>query len=597
MRGPFPVMLLSALGSAALLAWLLGYSRHGVDFTDEAYYIVWIANPYLYDFSVHLFGFVYHPFYRLLQGDIGALRQANIVATFGLAWLLIDLMLRRAASVAVDWRLRAASSFGLASGALLFVDLWLPSPSYNSLAQQALLFTAAGLVLAERELHRASVIGWLVIALGGWLTFMGKPSTAAALAIVAPAYLLAAGKMNWRMLVAAGALAGGLVLLCALAIDGSVSAFARRLQVGMETLAHLAGGHGLYQAVRLDRFLPNTREWTILFGLALGVGIIGRGLQQSVRTQRIALVACALVLAGVLLLPFGMRMPDPGLSPYKDMLIGAVTLAAIGLAAAAPGGLRSLGRRDWALAGLMLVLPHVYAFGTNGNYWQAAGATGLFWALAGIALLLPKLADGRGATLVPLALGTQAVAALVIYTAMLAPYRQPEPIWTNNVAVEFGRPGSTLVLSQGYASYVERALAGARQAGFVAGTPVLDLTGQSPGLLYAMGAMNLGHPWIVGGWPGSGRFTAENLRLVSCKDLARAWLLVEPDGPRRVTPNVLPPFGLHQFRDYEAVGSWETAPGAGGYEQPRLQRLLKPVRPDAEAACLRATSEVAHAQK
>ncbi|HEX7887921.1 MAG TPA: hypothetical protein VF522_01070 [Ramlibacter sp.] len=591
----FPVSC--AAGSIALLAWLLKYSHYGVDLTDEAYYLVWIANPFLYDVSVHLFGFVYHPIYRLLQGDIAALRQANILVTFALAWLVVALTLGRSARGAIDSRLRVALSFGFASGALLLVDNWLPSPSYNSLAQQALLLTVSGLLLADRELHRTSVAGWLLVAIGGWLTFMGKPSTAAALAVCAPVYLFAAGKMNWRMLIVTGIVAAALVVLSALAIDGSLGAFARRLGVGMEYLAHLQGGHTVQNILRLDRFQLNAREKALLAVAAPALCVAGLCLQRWRPARPFGLVACAMLLAAVLLLVSGVRLPDPRLGVYKDLLIAAVAFAAIGLAVVAPGNLLgTLRRGDWALAILFLVLPHVYAFGTNGNYWQAAGAAGLFWAMAGVVLLVPTLAGDRWATLVPLALGTQAIVALVIYSALLAPYRQPEPLWTNRTPVEFGAPGSRLVLSQDNARYVERALSGARQAGFTPGTPVIDLTGQSPGLLYALRAMNVGHPWIVGGWPGSAPFTQAHLRHVPCKDLARAWLLTEPRGPRSVTGEVLAPFGLDVGRDYQVVGSWETAPGAGGYAQPRLQVLMKPLRPDDIAGCARATAGgLAHA--
>jgi hypothetical protein len=57
-----------------------------------------------------------------------------------------------------------------------------------------------------------------------------------------------------------------------------------------------------------------------------------------------------------------------------------------------------------------------------------------------------------------------------------------------------------------------------------------------------------------------------------------AWLLVEPDGPRSIPVELLVSFGATLEKDYRQVASWITAAGAGGYQEQRLQILLKPVR-------------------
>jgi hypothetical protein len=167
----FPQYLLTVLaagGTFLILGWLLKYSAYGFDFTDESFYLVWIANPFIYDGSITQFGFVYHPLYKLLGSDIAALRQANILLTFGLAWILTYLFL---ASMAVDliknrFTLLAISA-GLATSALIIFSSWLPTPSYNSLALHALLISATGLILADKNFHRKSIIGWILIGIGG----------------------------------------------------------------------------------------------------------------------------------------------------------------------------------------------------------------------------------------------------------------------------------------------------------------------------------------------------------------------------------------------------------------------------------------------
>lgn len=75
------IMAISFVGTVFMLFFVFLYSRYGFDFTDESYYLSWIANPFDYAASATQFGFIYHPLYVLLDGNIAALRQANILIT------------------------------------------------------------------------------------------------------------------------------------------------------------------------------------------------------------------------------------------------------------------------------------------------------------------------------------------------------------------------------------------------------------------------------------------------------------------------------------------------------------------------------------
>jgi len=117
---------------------------------------------------------------------------------------------------------------------------------------------------------------------------------------------------------------------------------------------------------------------------------------------------------------------------------------------------------------------------------------------------------------------------------------------------------------------------------------MIDLTGQSPGILYAVGAKSVGLPWILGGYRGSDIVAVNSLKMVPCAELGTAWLLTEPDGPRQISPSVVASFGANLATDFELVGTFKTAAGAGGYEIERQQQFLKPIRPAdaATAACV-----------
>ena len=591
-KPPLPVeqvvLALSVIGTIFTLGWVLWFSRYGLDLTDESFYLVWISNPFLYSVSSTQFGFVYYPLYELLGGNIAALRQANILITFGLAVALCNAFFKKIfqeQTLAAIHRIIISASFATTS--LLFLTTWLPTPSYNSLALQALLVAAIGLILAERGSSRASLTGWLLVGIGGWLAFMAKPTTAAALAIGAGAYLLLAGKLNFRLLAISLATALGLLVLSAFAIDGSISGFIDRLIGGVEVGRALAGGHTISQLLRLDNFQLGVKEKGFLVA---GTIVVASAAYFS-QAQSKALVYCGTLLSVSfalfqLAIVGGFIQKPLNAGPAQDLLISAIPFAGmlVGVLLSRFQLLFQITRAQWALALSFLAFPHFYAFGTGGNYWSAGANSGIFWTLAGLALLGSVAPIPRPSTLLlPLGLAAQLITVALIHAGIEAPYRQPSHLSQYDYTIEIGKPGSVLVLSKPFGQYFANAVDAAKRAGFTEETPMIDLTGQSPGVLYAMGAKTIGQAWTIGGYPGSNALAEAMLKKVSCEELAMAWLLAEPEGPRKMSPEILRSYGANMVTDFELVGTFKTAEGVGGYKYIREQKLFKPVRAMATA--------------
>ena len=175
------VLVTAVLVSVILVVWVLWRCRSGFDFSDEGSYLNWISNPWLYKASATQYGFIYHPFYLLVGGDIALLRQANILMTLGLAWVLCVVLFRtlnHPRGQAGPWLSAHFVGIGLvlSTSTLGYLDPWLPTPCYNSLALQALLLAAVGMLLAEANPSRKSLAGWVLIGFSGWLAFMAKPT-------------------------------------------------------------------------------------------------------------------------------------------------------------------------------------------------------------------------------------------------------------------------------------------------------------------------------------------------------------------------------------------------------------------------------------
>jgi hypothetical protein len=588
------ILVFSFISTTFFLGWVLWLSNYGMDITDESFYIVWISNPFNYSVSATQFGFIYHPLYKLLDGDIVALRQVNIPITFCLAWMLSAIFLK---NVFGSECLKRMSRYIIAgtiatSAILVFAGCsWLPpTPSYNSLALQALLIAATGFLLAEEHISLGSVTGWLLIGCGGWLAFMAKPTTAAALAVCTGAYLLFAGKLNLRLLSAAVAISLSLVVLSALSIDGSIVQFIDRLKGGAEMYDILSGEKTSAKWLRLDDFNLTTTAKILLGGCSTVFFAAAIFSQAKIRTMvhiaTILSVSFAVMSLAVIL---GYIHNVFVFGPFQGFLLFSVPFAATlaGLTICRFRGLSRISHPQWALAFVFLVFPYVYAFGTGNNYWKLISKSGVFCFFSGLVLLIP-IAHNRKLPMILLSLGlaAQLVTVAIVDVALDTPYRQPSPLLENTYKLDIGKPGSSLILSEDFGRYYTEAIELAQQAGLMQGTPVIDLTGQSPGILYAMGADNIGQVWTIGGYPGSDALAIAMLRRVTCEDLANSWLLIETEGPKKISTEILSSFGARLDVDYEIAGTLTTAKGAGGYSEPREQKLLKPVRPIAVATAI-----------
>ncbi|WP_449394795.1 hypothetical protein [Devosia riboflavina] len=566
--------------ATCLFVW--HYSGYGFDFTDEGFYLFWLAEPEAYriHIPVSFFGFVYHPLYQMLHGDVVWLRRANVLITLVGAWVLSVLTLRTL------WPQRSASdmilplvALGLATIALGYFALWwLVMPNYNSLTLQGMFVTFIGALLAESRRSWRSTLGWAGIAVGGWLVFLAKPSTAALLAPCVLFYLLATRKRDGLMLAFTVVLAAVLVLLSAWSMDGSLFRFIERITQSIALLGTLGSGQELGKIFRIDTLPLSTLEYGLAVILALAIIAGAYGLK---RWQGMGIVlgsgASFLAVLGLLVLA-GLQAPVIRLE--ASVLIAAPIAGALFACLTGRSGLTALcPHLPFAL--LLLAAPYIYAFGTNGNYWYQGSAVGFFWVLSAIVLLAPGLSrDVQPERLAPLVLLFQFLTACLLLQGVTHPYRQELSFREPHVAWNLRDQGSVL-LSQGFHDYLGTVRRAAAEAGFKAGDNMIDLTGRSPGLLFDLGARSLGQPWLVGAYPGSDALAMASLRTESCEAVAKAWLLVELGGPRSLSVDtVLASWGASLAADYTLAGAFKTAPQAGGFEAQYTQQLFKPARPE-----------------
>ncbi|WP_407151166.1 hypothetical protein [Bradyrhizobium sp. ORS 86] len=589
------LLALSAVTTAILLGSLLYYCSYGLNLADEGFYLNLIANPFRYGINMPptLFGFVYHWPYQWAGGDIAVLRIANVTLTMGLGWTLSFLVIQRL--WAADWPHAAVLSAGIASLALVELRRWTPTPSYYALAFQSLMMVMIGLLLADRPGRIRQPLGWIVVGVGGWCCFMAKPTTAAAIAFVVMLYVVTMSRKMLLPMLGAAVVALALLVGSAYLIDGGITGLMTRMFNSAEVAALLGAGYEVSLIFRID-WLPISRAQFVI-AMLLATALVLTILMGSKHKWFLLMALAPVLIVTVAIVMLGV---DPiCVKPATLFLVSAFTcLGAMCYREAMV--LRTQTRESIALALTFLTLPHLFAFGTAGNYWYFGAKVALFWMLAVVAVLSPLARQKCSVVaLLPLAVSAQLLTASVVNGGLLQPFAQVKDLRAYTAVTQLPG-GGKLVLSQASHDYLTTARAQARAAGLEVGTPVIDLAGFSPGLLYVLETRALGLPYLFGGFSGSNAVAVETLGLESCSDLGKAWVLIEPQGPYHLDQaSVMASFGATQA-DYVAAAIFEPPPNYDGdFPNAAKQFLLKPVRSAAlaEQSCREAREPRPNSQK
>lgn len=440
-----------------------------------------------------------------------------------------------------------------------------------------------GLLLTEKRLTAASLTGWVLTGFGGWLMFMGKPTTAILTGGLAGLYLICAGKLRWLPALISLGTAVALLVASMGIIDGSPGPFIERLRLGTELAVAAGGGYTLLEMLRVDPLIDfKFSGLRLLFLASAGSCVAAICFRSQKKGLLLAGAACCLLLAaGAVATISGMTYRLITFRIVKWHLLWSVPLAAVVVRVSAGrcGGEAVKTRMErWGLCVVLLLCPYAYAFGTNTNLWQLGSAAGICWVLAGLLVAAPGAGGAATVrTLTALGLALQMVVVMIVGTGMEEPHRQTGALRTFTSRIDMGPAGATLFVSSASASYIEEARRAAAEAGFEPGTPVIDLTGYSQGLLYAIGALHSGGP-LFGGYPGTEAAAMLTLNALDCEELARAWLIVEPEEPTRLSMEILSVFGADiGAGHYEEAAVFMRGDGVAGRSAAK-QQLLRPVR-------------------
>ena len=580
-----------ALFATALLGTWIWSADRGLDRIDESYVLAYIADP---DASraageVNLFGFLLHPLYALVGEDIATFRRVFVVLVAILAaWAAGECS--RCSDQLLGWQSARSArwliSIGAAAVSLTSFTFGLRSPSYYSVVLAGLLVVVVGMC---RVLGGRRSLGAALLAVGWWLVFAGKPSSAAALAIAVFAALAACRAVSVRVAVS-GLVAVALVSVIVLAVV--------RMSPG-DLVVFLAGG------VRQDQLLGGHVDVLALLGLSTGpvmglvvfgtpIALAGVAALEIVRSRAAHRSLYASLLIGIAAVGIALvglpGLVDRGLGQQiapLALVLPIFGLWAVGRLIATNGADKEVPRAAAdrrtviALALFLACLPYVEAVGSNSPFTGAMSQAALFWMLATLVGLRVVTASRPGSHLdrvedqLPRITVVLAVAFAVTGLSMATVLTNGGPgrsLLSASEAVHVA--GGTLRLPPDEAVIAQDLGRVGHSAGLTPDTPVVDLTGISAGYAFQLGGRPLGRESFMGVFPGAPDAAAYALAQNSCQDLANAWVLWAPENPFDVSAKVL--LGGRRIPgDYEPVGSFTPVQGPASWRVLTVQ-VLRP---------------------
>jgi len=447
--------LLAVSVSLVICGGLLIYGAgRGLDLTDEVFYLVWTRDPNAYALIYQPFGYLLHPLFELVGGDLRLFRLSGCaIAAVSGAFLGFTLAPRRS-----ERRLFALHG---AVAALTIFFPWIITPSYNSAANVGAILIIIALLQgwAQRPVP-------VVIAGGAGLciaAFAKPPLFAIAVTIM----LVATA--------ATGRLRTGLAFIAALLLDVALASL----------LLSPADVPGLLRRMAYTQHLlalPNTplglplkmlRDGLVVPPLLLGGSItatLGFVCWRSPWATWLGYAAVALSLCYVI------AIAQDAIDGEIPEFIGyALILVAMGYAVV----LRGRWSVTPAALALLLGAPAAVALGTFNNQWSQLNFSMCFPFLALFVLADADPHAWRRSAFHGLAVAGPAVVLLV---AAFDPYSLPAPIFAQQVPVEHPVTHSRILVDQETADFVRSA------AGRGKGQLVVDLSGTGPGVAAELGA-------------------------------------------------------------------------------------------------------------
>ena len=558
----------------------------GIDFSDEGYYLVVAQDPFNNALSLSRFKYYTSLLYKMVGGNIAHFRSIGLLILLGLTNLLVLSIIKLWTKI--DYQKQSQTQILISFTtinfcALVFYYSWLLTPAYNWLALISCLLIAIGgfstkLVdysLVEKKNFK--IIFWPVVSISAGLVllFLAKPSSAVALGIILCLVgLFLFERRELIQLMATTMVCSGILFsIHVFVFESGYSLLVNDYKAAMEYTRHLESGHGIIYLIesgikdfaRIPIYLM-TYSWISMVLIAMyfiyknWVVKLNESFQLKLKVERIVILA---IISAFWIQGFykglwnggyidGMKIGYAGLNftiiivlcsiIYKPALFGDFIF-------------KKVERRFMIMILFLITIPLVCSFGSGSliikksSLWFLFYAIGILWMCYYVEREQKlKLMSHFAAFILMLS------SVFIIRGAMTVPYRMSDPLKEHTIPVtSIGSPSKILVNAPS-ASYINGLKNLANTNGWTKQSYLLDMTGETPLASYILNAKPLGRAWLLGGYPGSETATLSVLKKIDKEILQNSWILLAPNGPRRIPISVLRDLKLELHRNFEKAG-------------------------------------------
>lgn len=539
-----------------MTGFLLTKLGTGFDFTDNAFYVLWAAQPENVQASPHPFGFFTRVLWWLAGGRSTWFEALGLVAlSLGAGYFSLSF----SRFFHIDGVSRAWLLVLSLLSALIYYQFWLFAPSYNLLALLAvLLFFASGLDVFNPLAHRkVQIFAVLVLALSSLMAFYARPATFAALMAIALTWLFVfelKNRASWGWFFVSLLLVFG---VSSWVFFGGISNFFNHLQTGFR-LAHLLYERGSNVGILLDSFRQASHILQWSFDAWLKYWLVLLSVYGAVRWQGLKFNHRRLLQAAVLLLLIRLLWHSWGQRyyayPFFEFYFSLLLLFLLDVWIS-----RIKLENDPIELKLLLVLlvlagavflPSLSTL----NHLARHSSMSVVLLVVPSAFLLMHF-DARNGVVYKSLFSLAVVLAVFSNSSRIYQdhYRLPEPVDQQTTPVVF-LGGDTRSVDTPTALYINQLKTAALAAGWQQGAALVDLTGATPGALLVLDAKLVGNPWLIGGRSGSEAHAKAYLDLLGQEELKRAWVLTAPNGQRSIGRHVLWGGSPELTHTHEAIG-------------------------------------------
>jgi hypothetical protein len=568
----------------ALVALILWSSFRGFDITDESFYVLNMWQPLRNYGAVSEFGKILSIIPLVFGRDIAEIRIASfsVVLLFGLFSSLNITRMQGLNGLSLSLKEIVTTTCAACVAIIAYYKYWLLTPSYNLFILLGTLLVGFAILGALSRLRQT--LDWRValrigvlMGIGGVLTAIGRPTGALAAGGVAGIWLIILLRFGNALVVGATSIATVLIFVTVHVsiFDGDWQAFAQRITFARDLATSLDAGHSIMSAVgRSGQELLATSKRLLagpyLWGLITTA--ITYWIQSSVRYRDFTTprekLSVATAAGSIAVVIGSMITANNNWESYLGFLgldLAAFLITLLLVSGSLASRLAKFNyievanlRASYLTVGLyclpFVMLSLTSSFGSNANIVAASGITFVLYAsailIAWSTLIFGEFASIRMAmhSLLCIAVG------FGLLHAAHNPYRLSDGLLGQTQAISLMDSDTVLRVDEVTANWANTLKRIAVEHEWVVGTPLIDMTGGTPGAALVLGAHAPTTPWLVGGYSGSGNYATMALSAADHRLLRDAWILTAPDGNRRLDESILRTVGVEFPENYVLLG-------------------------------------------